>query len=153
MNEFSKAGLNHKNARTDEQKKLMTKIEEDGVCPFCAEHFRRYHPKPILRENDYWFVTENMSPYEGSKMHFLFVYKPVHATHIEDISPESFADLLKHIQWVTATYGIEGGSFFVRFGNMQYNGSSVAHIHAQLIVGEKQSEGREAMRVKLGWKV
>ena len=58
---MSHAGLNHDNARTEEQKTLMAKIEEDGVCPFCAEHFKKYHPKPILKETDYWFVTENMN--------------------------------------------------------------------------------------------
>lgn len=153
MNEFSKTGLNHDNARTEEQKKLMAQIEHDGVCPFCAEHFRRYHPKPIIKETDYWFVTENMSPYEGTKLHILFVYKPEHATHPEDISPSAYTDLLSLLQWTTATYNVEGGSFFMRFGNTRYNGSSVAHLHAQLIVGKAQDETSEPIRVKLGWKV
>ncbi len=153
MNGFSKAGLNHDNARTEEQKKLMAQIEHDGVCPFCAEHFKRYHPKPILKETDFWFVTENMSPYEGTKLHILFVYKPEHATHLENISPLAYADLLTLLQWTTTTYDVEGGGFFMRFGNTIYNGSSVEHLHAQLIVGKSQDETSEPIRVKLGWKV
>ncbi len=153
MNEFSKTGLKHENARTEEQKKLMAQIEQDGVCPFCSEHFRRYHPKPILKESDFWFVTENMSPYEGTAQHFLFVYKPQHVTHLEDIDKEALADLLILTQWVTSTYSIDGASLFMRFGNTERNGSSVAHLHAQLIVGGKQSDGKEPIKVKLGWKI
>jgi len=149
----SSAGLNHQNARTEEQKKLMEQIESDGVCPFCAEHFRKYHPKPILKETDFWFVTENMSPYEGTRYHFLFVYKPSHITNPREFSPDAGADLFSLVAWVTETYAIEGGSFFMRFGNTLYNGSSVEHLHAQLISGKKQGESAEALRVKLGWKV
>lgn len=150
---MSKAGLNHDNARTEEQKNLMAKIESDGVCPFCAEHFKKYHPNPILKETDNWFVTTNMSPYEGTKYHFLFVYKPAHITKPEEMANTAAEDLLALLRWVTKEYKIEGGSFFMRFGNTAYTGGSVEHLHAQLITGEKQSDDGEAIRVKLGWKV
>jgi diadenosine tetraphosphate (Ap4A) HIT family hydrolase len=149
----SKAKLNHDNARTDEQKKLMAQIEADGVCPFCAEHFKKYHPKPILKETDYWFVTENMSPYEGTSHHFIFVYKPAHISRPKDIMSEATHDLFALVSEITERHHIEGGSFFMRFGNMEWNGSSVEHLHAQLIVGKKKDETAEALRVKLGWKV
>jgi diadenosine tetraphosphate (Ap4A) HIT family hydrolase len=149
----SNAGLNHDEARTPEQKKLMEQIEADGVCPFCSEHFTKYHPKPILKETDYWFVTENMSPYEGASHHFLFVYKPSHVNTLSSVSPEAGQDLFTLLAWVTETYSIEGGSFFMRFGDMNWNGSSVEHLHAQLIVGKKKDNTTEALRVKLGWKV
>ncbi len=153
MNTSSHTGLVHENARTEEQKKLMAQIESDGVCPFCAKHFTTYHPKPILKETAYWFVTENMSPYEGTKLHFLFVYKPAHITSPNELLPEAAQDLFALVAWVTETYTIEGGSFFMRFGNTAYNGSSVEHLHAQLITGATAPEGKEAIRVKLGWKV
>lgn len=153
MNNPSKAGLNHDNARTDEQRALMAQIELDGVCPFCPDHFTKYHPKPIIKETDYWFVTENMSPYEGTTLHLLFVYKPSHISSLADISPEAAVDLFSLLTWATREYHIEGGSFFIRFGDMRWNGSSVQHLHAQLIVGKKGSESTEALRVKLGWKV
>ena len=149
----SKAGLNHENARTEEQKNLMARIEADGVCPFCAEHFTTYHPKPIIRETDFWFVTENMSPYEGTKLHFIFVYKPSHISALDQISPEAGIDLFTLLAWVTQEYKIEGGSFFMRFGDTTYNGSSVEHLHAQLITGTTEAVGHDAIRVKLGWKI
>lgn len=152
MNDKTKTGLNHHNVRTKEQKELMAQIEKDGVCPFCAEYFRKYHPKPILKETDWWFVTENMSPYAGTKMHFLFVYKPTHISSPENINPEGTQDLFTLMNWVIQEYNIGGGAFFMRFGDTSYNGSSVEHLHAQLVVGEKEGDDVEALRVKLGWK-
>ena len=142
--------LNHDNARTDDQKELMRRIEEDGICPFCAEHFTRYHPKPILHETPWWFVTENMSPYKGTKHHFIFVYKPEHVVRPEESSPEGLADLFRCITWATNTYSIPGGSFFMRFGDTKYTGSSVSHLHAHLIMGDCDDPDHEPVRVKLG---
>lgn len=153
MKEKTKTGLNHENARTEEQKALMARIEADGVCPFCAEHFKKYHPKPILKETEYWFVTENMSPYEGTTHHFLFVYKPAHITKPEAMVSNALDDLYALLAWTTTTYRISGGSFFMRFGDTAYNGSSVEHLHAHLISGEIARDGAKAIRVKLGWKV
>lgn len=146
----SKTGLNHREARTEEQKKLMERIEQDGVCPFCAEHFATYHPKPILKETAYWFVTTNMSPYEGTKHHFLFVYRPSHAVHIKDISAEAYGDLLSCMQWVADEHHITGGSFFMRFGDTHFTGSSVEHLHAHLLVGDVDDPDHQPVRVKLG---
>lgn len=152
MTGFTKSGFDHGNARTKEQQELMKKIEADGVCSFCYAHFKKYHPEPVIKENDSWLLTTNMSPYEGTKYHFFFVYKPDHKINISDMSREESADLFELVSWVTTEHNIEAGSFFMRFGIGGYNGSSVEHLHAHLIVGEKQSEDTEALRVKLGYK-
>ncbi|RLD68967.1 MAG: hypothetical protein DRI98_11135 [Bacteroidetes bacterium] len=144
--------LNHSSVRTQEQKDLMARIEKDGVCPFCIEHFKKYHPKPIIKETDYWFFTENISPYEGSKFHFIFVYKPEHITSPSKISTDAQKDLFDLVSWATDVYKIEGGSFFMRFGNTSYTGSSVEHIHAHLVSGVSKKEASEAIRTKLAWK-
>lgn len=146
----SKAGLRHENARTEEQKKLMEKIEADGVCPFCAAHFTKYHPKPIIKETDYWCVTTNMSPYEHTKHHFLLVYKPAHITLPSEMLPGAQEDLFTQIIWLTNEFSITGGSFFMRFGDTHFNGSSVEHLHAHLIVGDVDAPNHEPVRVKLG---
>jgi diadenosine tetraphosphate (Ap4A) HIT family hydrolase len=150
---MSKTGLNHSEARTEEQRALMATIEADGVCPFCKEHFKKYHPKPVLKETDYWFVTENMSPYEGTSLHTIFVYKPKHISKPQDISPEAAQDLFSLISQITEEGGIEGGSFFMRFGDPQWNGGSVEHLHAHVIAGTKKGEDTEKMKVTLGWKI
>lgn len=137
-------------ARTPEQIALMQKIIDDGVCPFCREYFEKYHPKPILKETDYWFFTENMSPYKGTKHHFIFVYKPAHVINPSELPPEAFADLFAIVNWATAEYGIRGGSLFMRFGDTRYTGSSVEHLHAQLLMGDIDASDHEPVRVKLG---
>jgi len=142
--------LNLSNARTPEQVALMQKIIDDGVCPFCAEHFKKYHPKPIVRETDYWFFTENMSPYAGTKYHFIFVYKPAHITNPSEVAPKALADLFSLLNWATEEYQIPGGSFFMRFGDTHYTGSSVEHLHAHLLMGDTDAPGHESVRVKLG---
>ena len=152
MTHFSKSGFDHNNVRTEEQKKLMQQIEADGVCSFCYEHFQKYHPKPIIKENNSWLLTTNMSPYVGTTHHFFFVYKPSHKINPSDMSREESADLFELVSWVTKEYDIAAGSFFMRFGEAGWNGSSVEHLHAHLIVGEKKSEDTEALRVKLGYK-
>ena len=149
---YSKAGLNHSEARTDEQKKLMNQIEEDGVCPFCQEHFRKYHPKPILKETDYWFLTENMSPYEGTSHHYIFVYKPTHITLPSELTNESRIELFDLIDFTIKEYDIPGGAFFIRLGEGDYNGSSVEHLHGHLISGVSKGDDTEGLRVKLGFK-
>lgn len=150
---FSKdARLDHNEARTKEQKDLMAQIEADGVCPFCKEHFVEYHPKPIIKETDAWFVTTNMSPYEGTNHHFLFVYKTKHTNNITDLKPQESAELLSLASELVEENNISGGGFFIRFGQGGYNGSSVEHLHAHLIVGEEKSNGTEPLKVKLGYK-
>lgn len=144
------SGLNFENARTPEQIALMRKIAEDGVCPFCAEHFKKYNPKPILKETDYWFLTENMSPYKGTKHHFLFVYKPAHITMPSEMTSGASTNLFELIDWVLAEHKIPGGAFFMRFGETKYTGGSVAHLHAHLIVGDIEAPEYEPIRVKLG---
>lgn len=150
MSETDSSYLKIENARTDEQEKLMRKIDEDGVCPFCAEHFRKYHPRPIIEESDFWFFTENMSPYDHTKYHFIFVYKPSHITTPGKLVPGAAEDLFKLLSGAVQKYEIPGGSFFMRFGDGHYNGSSVNHLHAQLLMGNVGAPGYEKVRVKLG---
>ena len=142
--------LNIENARTEEQRELMGRIQQDGVCPFCKEYFSTYHPKPILKETPHWYLTENMSPYPGTKYHFIFVYKP---THIEDpslLTTTETGDLFALMTWATKHFSIQGGSFFMRFGESKYTGSSVAHLHAHLLMGDVDAPDHTPVRVKLG---
>lgn len=148
---MTKSYVNLKHARTDEQVKVMTQIQKDGVCPFCMEHFLKYHPKPIIEENEYWVVTENMSPYEGSVHHFLFVCKR-HFTMPEEMSDEEKKALFDLIGSMVKKNNILGGSILIRFGDTRFTGASVDHFHAHLVVGDANDEEREGLRTKIGYK-
>lgn len=153
MSEEKKVFVNLNNARTSEQVKVMERIKQDGVCPFCYEHFTKYHPKPILKETDWWLVTENMSPYEGSRVHYIFVYKPKHITVPGELPAPGLQDLFSLLDWAARENNIEGGAFLMRFGDTRYNGASVDHLHAHLVVGDKDGPEKEKIRTKLGFKM
>ena len=145
--------LNLAHHRSDKQKTLMERILKDGVCPFCQKHFKKYHPKPILKTTTHWVVTENMEPYEGTRVHLLFIYKKEHATTLAEISESAAEELLKLTSWATKRFRIEGGALFMRFGDSDRTGASVSHLHAQLISGETtRSESKGTLMVKLGYK-
>jgi diadenosine tetraphosphate (Ap4A) HIT family hydrolase len=143
--------LDFNHARTPEQIEVMRKIVDDGVCPFC--HFTVYHRKPILKESKWWYVSENMSPYEGTKIHLIFIYKK-HATMTSEIDPEAAKELFSLIGWTERKYKMKGGSFFVRFGSSEMTGGSVDHYHVQLIVGNAKGTDKkyDKLKVKLGYK-
>lgn len=141
--------VNLENARVDTQRKVMEEIVKDDVCPFCIENFIRYHKKLILRDGKYWLLTSNQWPYEHTKYHFLAVSKK-HLETLSELSAEAVDELLEHFQWVVSTYKIPGGSFFMRFGDTAYTGSSVAHLHAQLIMGDHDDPNHQPVKVKLG---
>lgn len=140
-------------ARTREQIEVMTQIKKDGVCPFCTEHLLKYHPKPILKETAWWFLTENMSPYEGTRVHLIQIYK-LHVTFPGEVKKEAWPDFFKLIDWTIKKYNVEGGSILMRFGNMKMTGGSVDHFHAHLIVGNTDihDPDKESLKVKLGYR-
>lgn len=138
-------------ARTQEQIDVMTQIQEDGVCPFCMEHFRTYHPKPILHENDHWIITENMSPYDGAVYHFLFVHK-IHCTMPHELSIEARHSFFDLVDWAVSQYNIDGGSILIRFGDLDKTGGTVDHFHAHVVVGDSREHGGEKIKTKIGYK-
>lgn len=149
--------LNLAHARNAQQKDLMQQIKKDGVCPFCREHLEKYHPMPIIEERTWWVATANMSPYEGTRLHLLFIYKN-HATMIDEIDGIEFneakIELFDMISWAVSEYNIDAGAFFIRFGDTDKTGGTVEHLHAQLIVGEtsRTDKNAEGLKVKLGYK-
>lgn len=126
--------MNIDNARNPLQIENMKKIEAEGFCPFCPEHMEKYHTPPILKRSKYWYVTPNMYPYENTSYQFLFVTNE-HLSNSEDLSPGAWAELQEHVRWTLKEHDIEGGTLIMRSGDMKKTGSTVLHLHAQLIVG------------------
>lgn len=128
---------------------VISKINNDGVCPFCPENLKLYHKNPILKEGDFWLVTENMYPYKNAKYHFLLIYKK----HIEDIAgieTEGWLELKNILNNINTDYEIKGGSFFFRFGETKYTGATVSHLHSHLISRNLDSDSDEPILARLG---
>ncbi len=131
--------MNIENARVPLQVTNMNRIAEDGVCPFCPEHLKKYHVPPIVREGEYWLVTPNMYPYENTKHHYLFITKS-HITNSKELSPEAWNELQNLTKWLIETYSIESGTLLMRSGDMSKTGATVLHLHVQFVVGSDPSK-------------
>ena len=127
---------------------VIAKIQQDGVCPFCPEQLAKYHKNPILIDKEFWLATENMYPYKGVKYHFLLIHKK-HISHISEVSQEAWTELHTLTDEINKKYNIKGGSFLMRFGDSQFTGASVTHLHAHIVHAEPDPE-RGAIMTRVG---
>ncbi|HEY4493302.1 MAG TPA: hypothetical protein VJB98_01645 [Candidatus Paceibacterota bacterium] len=147
--------VNLDNSRLDEQRRVMETIVAEGHCPFCLENLTKYHKEPVLKESDYWILTKNQWPYEGTRIHLLAIAKS-HYEKLSELPSKAGEELISLMQWAEREFAIAGGSVFMRFGDMEYTGSTVKHIHAQLISGvprlDSLGKENEKLKVKLAYK-
>jgi diadenosine tetraphosphate (Ap4A) HIT family hydrolase len=144
------AHVNLAHVREEHQKEVMERIVQDGLCPFCRENLEKYHTKPILFENAGWVVTENFAPYSGSVHHFLLVARE-HCTTPMELPEESWALLRSTLAQLKDEHGLEGGTLLLRWGDTDRTGASVAHLHAQLVVGVSREENDTPILTSLGY--
>lgn len=143
--------VNVKNTRSKQYAAVLRKIEKEKICPFCEEYFLRHHTRPVLKKGKHWILTENFTPYPGTTSHLLIVSKK-HVTHFKDLAPAAFPELFSILKPELKKRGIQGGGLFMRFGDTDYNFSSVPHLHAQLVVGIKRGKNTELLLAPLGFK-
>lgn len=145
MGEF----VNLENARHDDQRDVMKRINNDGVCPFCPENLNRYHTEPILRTGEHWIVTHNQWPYEHTEKHLLAIAR-THVERLGELAVGSFDELLGHLQWAENQYSASSGGIAMRFGDVTKNGASVRHLHMHFIVPTADNTPEETVRFKIG---
>lgn len=144
--------LNFEHAKTPAQIEKMKKITSEKICPFCYKYLEKYHDAPIEKKGKYWSVTKNDYPYTGSFLHYLFIHKQ-HIENISQITSPAFVELLQHLKWLTKKYNLPAGGFFMRFGDSDYTGATVSHLHAHLIVGGKKEGKSNPLNASLGYKI
>lgn len=119
-------------AKDERYKKVLNEIASAGVCPFCPENFR-WHTKPILKRSGGWFITENFSSYKNALHHLIIVNKK-HKEHFTELSAKDWRDLSHLASWAIRKFKIKGGGLALRFGDTDFTGATVRHLHAHLIV-------------------
>jgi diadenosine tetraphosphate (Ap4A) HIT family hydrolase len=124
--------VNPRFARGKKYKKVLHEIESVGVCPFCPKNFR-WHTKPILKQSDDWFITENFNPYKNSQYHFVIINKK-HKERFSELSLADWRNMARLALWAIKKFKIKGGGFALRFGDAAFTGATVCHIHAHVIV-------------------
>ena len=145
--------IRKESTRLDHQRKIYDQIEEEKHCPFCKENFLKYHKLPIIKEGEFWILTDNQWPYEKVKHQLMAVYK-THVEHITEMDPSSAPELFEMFQEECKKRNIPGGGVAIRFGsNPEHGGygNSVLHLHAHLIEPDLDKLGsNEAWRFKFG---
>ncbi len=68
------------------------------------------------------------------------------------MSDAAWKELLAHIRYVVKKFKLPGGGLYVRFGDPRYSAASVAHLHANVILGTKRGKHTEPIGVDLSYK-
>lgn len=142
--------LNLKNVRTPEQKLKMLELKKKNICLFCEKLAGKNHGYPVEYRGKFWSVVKNDFPYEGTKVHYLLLSNK-HIDSLSEITPEAGKDLIFILKKISKKHSLPGGSFFLRFGDINYTGSSLGHLHAHVISGSKQSKKTRPITTVLGW--
>lgn len=127
--------VNPRFAKTGEYRGVIDTIATIGQCPFCPENFR-YHKKPILKKLNGWFITENSWPYKNSQKHLLIISLK-HKENLAELNTKDIDSILRLGKWAVKKYEIRGGALTMRFGESDFTGATVSHIHAHLIYPAK----------------
>lgn len=143
--------LNLKNARKPAQIKQMIELKKQGICPFCQKHLSKTHANPVEMNGEYWVVTKNDYPYNGTKIHYLLIHKK-HISKISQISPKASIELIRLIKKICRKHSVLGETLVMRSGDTSYTGASIEHLHAHVISGAKQNKKAEILTTTIGWK-
>ena len=128
---------NLETARIQAQYDQMVDLERRGVCFFCPEHFDQEHKNPIIFRSDYWAVSRNDYPYEETDQHFL-LFPLEHVASFAALSVPAQADFGHIIARVEAGFQLGHFGLGMRSGDFRFNGSSVEHLHAHIIVAKRE---------------
>ena len=122
----------------------LKRIQSEDSCPFCAENLSKNHKRPILVDGADWVLTENMYPYDNAEVHLLAIHKS-HIEHMSELSPASWDELRRIVVEHLAETGTPGATFMMRFGDTQFNGASVNHLHAQIAAGSGKENAKPVL--------
>ncbi len=145
---MSEINYNFARARSEEQRIQMEGLKERGVCAFCLEHLDKEHREPIEFVTEHWVVTKNDYPYKRTRLHLLMLAKK-HVKTLADLSPEALSDLTATVVIIEKKWNLSSYAVGIRSGDMFYNGGSVEHLHAHIIVGDPEDEDPEPVRFKM----
>ncbi len=140
--------VNMDNARYNDQRQVMQDIQDAGVCPFDEEHLAKYHTPPVLQQGAYWTITPNQWPYEHTRVHLLAIARQ-HVESVEELPKGAGEELLDHVRWAIKEYSIDFGGLTMRFGDVKHNGASVNHLHAHIIVPDKDKPADAKVKFKI----
>jgi ATP adenylyltransferase len=135
------------NHRTAEQLAEMQRLQADGVCLFCPDVLREHGRQRVLTRTRHWTITPNEFPYAGTALHLLLVPHQ-HVGDLLDLDPGAQADLFTALAWVRDRYELTYYGLGVRNGDCRYNGATISHLHAHVLVGDPAAEPQVPVRMR-----
>jgi len=150
--EESESFVNLKNARVEEQRKVMEMIQKEKFCPFCPEHVSKSRLKPVIKQGKYWHIRENQWPYKNTRVHLIIICN-THVEKLSEVCPEASKEFLELAEWTENEYQISGGAIGLRFGDIHQNGGTVLHLHAHIIAADitnRDDPNYQPVRLRVG---
>ena len=148
---MSKPHLDLDNARYPDQIATMQASLDNNESPFLPENLAKYHHLPIIKQGQYWYITANQWPYEHTAWHYLIISNQ-YWTKLEDITPAAAAEALELAQWLKQEIDCPGGALSLRFGDSNYSGATIDHLHWQFIVPDIHAPDYDRVHVTIGKK-
>ncbi|NJC72875.1 HIT domain-containing protein [Planosporangium thailandense] len=136
------------NFRHPEQLADMQALENAGICIFCPQHLTTDPNHPVLHQTAHWVVTTNKYPYAETRLHLLLVPR-AHVEDLLDLEPAARDEYWTVLRWVRDTYGLTFYSIGSRNGDGRYTGSSIAHVHVHVVVGDVDDPEHRGVRFKM----
>src|SRR5580693_9040418 len=127
------------NYRTQEQLAEMRRLEAAGICLFCPETLREHARHEVILETPHWAVTPNAFPYAGTRQH---------VNDMLDLDDAALADFWGVLRTVREEYGLGHYGLGVRNGNCSFTGATIAHVHAHVLVGDRDLDPEVPVRMK-----
>jgi len=137
--------VNINNARKGEYKRVIEEIAKTGKCPFCKENFK-YHKKPIIKQKGGWLLTDVSWPYKNARCH-LMILGEKHRENFSELKNKDFETISYLAKFAIKKYKIKGGALAIRFGDTNYTGASVAHLHFHIISPEINKKTKHSKTV------
>ncbi|HYD93254.1 MAG TPA: hypothetical protein VEB18_02245 [Candidatus Paceibacterota bacterium] len=126
--------------RTTEQRAAYETTVGKGVCPFCG----KVSEMPVeirtrmIHQGAYWRAWHNPFPYPGHAAHI--VLAPIeHWTQPSDVTPEAAREWMELNAHLIKTLNLPGGGIVMRFGDHEYKGGSITHLHSHIQVPDRST--------------
>lgn len=134
------------NARGEEQRAKMARLESAGICVFCPQHLADDPDNPVLQRFPHWTLVRNRYPYKGARDHLLLVPDD-HVTDLADLPPEAQQSFWPALTWTRDHFASTHYGLGARNGDCRLTGGTVRHLHIHLLIGETAS-GQAPVRMK-----
>lgn len=139
---------NKHQARNQEQLLKMQDLESKGICIFCWEYVNKEANNGAEYESSNWYVKKNDFPYKNTKLHLLVIPKE-HFKTVSELPEEVRREFLDIIAKIEKDHHLNSFAVGIRSGDMRFNGGTIEHLHAHIVVGKPRPGDSEPVRFKM----